>query len=44
VEYPKDAATYKIDHEFLLGADILVRPVTTAGADTAQVSSRVNIQ
>ncbi|XP_031551690.1 neutral alpha-glucosidase AB-like [Actinia tenebrosa] len=37
VEYPKDKSTFTIDDEYLIGTDMLVKPVTTAGQTTMDV-------
>eukprot|EP01083_Nonionella_stella_P086344 239870_1 len=36
-EYPKDVATFKIDDEFLLGSDLLIKPITSQGATQTNV-------
>ncbi|RUS28987.1 LOW QUALITY PROTEIN: glycosyl hydrolases family 31-domain-containing protein, partial [Jimgerdemannia flammicorona] len=37
VEFPKDEETFAMDDQFMVGAGLLVKPVTTEGADTAEV-------
>jgi alpha-D-xyloside xylohydrolase len=37
LEYPDDDAAYDVDHEYLLGRDILVAPVVQAGARSRSV-------
>lgn len=37
IEYPTDPAVFAIDDQWLVGADILVKPVTAAGATTVDV-------
>ena len=36
-EYPQDAATYDLDDQWLVGSDILVAPVTSAGQRSVSV-------
>jgi len=36
-EYPWDDKTYTMDDQFLLGSDLLIKPVTDKGANTADV-------
>jgi len=37
MEYPTDAAVFAMDDQWLVGADLLVKPVTTAGATSVDV-------
>eukprot|EP00898_Chlorokybus_atmophyticus_P004984 jgi/Chlat1/5487/Chrsp36S05435 len=37
VEYPADTSTYAMQEEFLLGKDLLIRPVLDAGATSVEV-------
>jgi alpha 1,3-glucosidase len=37
MEYPKDANVYAIDDQWLVGSDLLVKPVTTAAATSVEV-------
>ncbi|KJE88713.1 neutral alpha-glucosidase AB [Capsaspora owczarzaki ATCC 30864] len=37
MEYPSDESTFAMDDQFLVGRDILVKPVTSAGATTVNV-------
>eukprot|EP00794_Sanderia_malayensis_P019892 gene19892-21835_t len=37
VEYPEDTKTFDMDDEYLLGTDILVKPVTAAGQESVDV-------
>lgn len=37
MQYPKVAELYSVDDQYLIGSDLLVKPVTSAGATTSQV-------
>eukprot|EP00611_Tribonema_gayanum_P025598 TRINITY_DN586_c0_g1_i2.p1 TRINITY_DN586_c0_g1~~TRINITY_DN586_c0_g1_i2.p1 ORF type:complete len:713 (-),score=185.56 TRINITY_DN586_c0_g1_i2:580-2718(-) len=37
IQYPADAATFAMDDQWLVGADLLAKPVTTEGASTVEV-------
>jgi alpha 1,3-glucosidase len=37
MEYPNIPALYSVDNQFLIGSDLLVRPVTSAGANSAEI-------
>jgi len=37
MQYPKIPALYSVDDQYLVGADLLVKPVTSAGATTTDV-------
>ncbi len=37
MEYPSEKITFDMDDQWLIGSDLLVKPVTTAGATTASV-------
>jgi len=36
-EYPKDEATFKMDDQWLVGSDILVKPVTSPGVTSTEI-------
>jgi alpha 1,3-glucosidase len=36
-EYPKDVATFKMDDQWLVGSDLLVKPVTSPGVTATEV-------
>ena len=38
VQYPRDASMFATEDQYLLGEDILVHPVTAAGATTVDVA------